>query len=72
MNGEIILDIENLHLKELNEIIIAIENRDYAILPRRKLHGGLEFIVKPAEEAAAVYGDCEIAIMPAKPAVNSY
>ena len=34
MNGEIILDIENLHLKELNEIIIAIENRDYAILSR--------------------------------------
>jgi hypothetical protein len=47
MNGGIKLNIERLSLKEVNAIIIAVENNHYSILPVVGSYGEFEYFLKP-------------------------
>jgi hypothetical protein len=63
MNGGITLDVDRLSLKEVNAIIIAVENNHYSIYPVLTNYGEFKYFLKPIETNYGRARECELRML---------
>lgn len=72
MNGGIKVDVKHLSLKELNAIIIAVENNCYSIIPKVGTSDEFELFLIPTGTENERYGDSDINLLLCKLAPEQF